>query len=83
MITTSDADGDGPEDVFSLDIQGVSEEDFNHLKEMVESVNQICVGDNSIEAAVYETAKEKLDSSADIQELVDEICKKAAIYLAE
>lgn len=81
-ISVTAADGDG-DNFFSLDIQWVSEERFEELKALVESLNTACISDSMIEKTVYEIGPGALNGNASIEDTVAEIVKKAAIYLAE
>lgn len=78
-IGSSGPDGTG----FSLDIRWAGEEDFQALKGMAESATALCAGDSMIEEVVYEVGQKALNGSASVEEAVEEIVKKAAIYLAE
>ncbi len=73
----------GSENVFSLDIRWVSEEDFARLKKMVQSVEEACMADTAILQAVYEVGPKALNGTASVEDAVAEIVKKAAVYLAE
>lgn len=70
-------------DFFSLDINWASETDFQKLKEMVQSVSRISTGNAVIERVVCEIGPKALKGSSSVEDAVDEIIKKAAIYLAE
>jgi len=78
-IVISDENGD----VFSLETKWAAEEAFDRLIKIVKSLDQACLGDSSVEEIVREVGSEMLDSSARVEDIVEEICKKAAIYLAE
>lgn len=78
-IGTSDPAGAS----FSLDIKWSTEEDFKMLKGMVESASVACAGDAVIEEVVYEVGQKALNGSASVDDVVEEIVKRAAIYLAE
>jgi len=60
-----------------------TEEDFAELKSMVESASAVCAGDAVIEEVVYDIGQKALNGSAGVEDTVEEIVKKAAIYLAE
>lgn len=70
-------------DFFSLDITWADEEDFERLRQMVQSVSRICTGDAAIEQAVLEIGPKALNGKASVEDTVDEIVKKVSIYLAE
>lgn len=78
-IGSSGADGE----MFSLDILWVTDEHFEALKQMAESARAVCTGDEVIEEVVYETGQKALNGSASVESTVEEIVKRAAIYLAE
>lgn len=78
-VSTSGTDGES----FSLTIQWVTEEDFGKLREMVESAEAVCTGDAAIEEVVYDIGQKALNESISVDRAVEEIAKKAAIYLAE
>lgn len=78
-VSTSGTDGES----FSLTIQWVTEEDFGKLREMVESAEAVCTGDAAIEEVVYDIGQRALNESISVDRAVEEIAKKAAIYLAE
>ncbi|MCI8586638.1 MAG: carbohydrate ABC transporter substrate-binding protein [Lachnospiraceae bacterium] len=78
-IGSSGPDGIG----FSLDIKWVGEEDFQKLRGMAESADAVCAGDAVIEEVVYDIGQKALNGSAGVEDTVEEIVKKAAIYLAE
>lgn len=50
---------------------------------MVRSASVICTGDTSIEAVVIELGVKALNGSASVEDTVEEILKKAALYLSE
>ena len=66
-----------------MDINWASETDFQKLKEMVQSVSRISTGNAVIERVVGEIGPKALKGSSSVEDAVDEIIKKAAIYLAE
>jgi len=68
---------------FSLDIKWAPEADFQRLKEMAQSVSRISTGNAVIERVVCEIGPKALNGSSSVEDTVDEIIKKAAIYLAE
>ena len=78
-IIISDDSGDR----FSLEVQWSSAEDFERLRNMVLSASAVCTGDVSIEQTVCELGVKAVNGSAGVEETVDEILKKAAIYLSE
>lgn len=78
-IIISGEDGD----LFSLDIQWVTEQNFERLKEIVKSTVTICTGDQAIEQAVQEIGVNALNGESGVEDVAAEIVKKAAIYLAE
>lgn len=69
--------------VYSLDFRWADEEQFGRLQEMVQSLRTPCIVDRAIEQAVYEIGPKALNGSASVEETVEEITKKAALYLAE
>lgn len=79
-LALSDADGG---DIFSLEVKWAGPEDFQKLKEMVESLTSICSGDSTIESVVRTLGEKALGKDGDVEDAVAEIVKKAAIYLAE
>lgn len=79
-IAISDSNG---ENELILDIQWANAEEFQKLKDMVQSLSDICTGDSVIEQAVYEIGTKALNGSSSVEDTVAEIVKKAAIYLAE
>lgn len=74
--------GDSGE-TFSLDIVWASEEDFQKLKEISIAVDTLCTGDSALEQAVYEVGPDALNGKMSVEDAVGEICRRAAIYLAE
>lgn len=78
-IALSTADGD----IFSLDLKWMGEEDFTYLKKQAESAVSPCIGSGAVVQAVYEIGPKALNGGASVEETVEEIVKKAAIYLAE
>lgn len=68
---------------FSLDIQWADAEDFQNLKQMVQSVSCIATGDTMIGQTVCEIGPKALNGKSSVEDTVAEIVKKAAIYLAE
>lgn len=76
-------DGSSDDDIFSLDISWASEEQFQWLKTIVESLNNACISDSMIEKTVYEIGPKALNGASGVEDTVAEIVKKAAIYLAE
>ncbi len=78
-IAISDAEGN----VFSLDLKWTDEAGFARLEEMIRSASRISAGDAAIEKAVYEIGPNALNGSMSVEEAVEEIMKKSAIYLAE
>lgn len=68
---------------FSLDLRWADTEDFQRLKEMVQSVSCIATGDAVIEQAVCEIGPKALNGKASVEDTVAEIVKTASIYLAE
>lgn len=79
-LAMSDSDGG---DIFSLEVEWVGQEDFQRLKEMVKSLNSICSGDSTIESVVRTLGEKALSEDGNVEDTVEEIVKKAAIYLAE
>lgn len=75
--------GGNSDDIFSLNIQWTSEEQFQKLKTMVESLDNACISDSIIEKTVYEISPKALNGASSVEDAVTEIVKKAAIYLAE
>lgn len=75
--------GGNSDDIFSLNIQWTSEEQFQKLKTMVESLDNACISDSIIEKTVYEIGPKALNGASSVEDAVTEIVKKAAIYLAE
>lgn len=69
--------------MFSLDIEWTDAENFERLKEMMQSVRVISSGDATLEDIVYEVGVKALDGSMSVADAVKEIEKRAAIYLAE
>ena len=74
---------DGADSIFSLEIVWSPEKDFNRLKDMVHSASAVCTGDAMIEKTVCELGVKAVNGSAGVEETVDEIVKKTAIYLSE
>ena len=74
---------DGEGTVFSLDIYWSRKEDFERLQDMVRSASAICTGDASVEAVVCEFGVKAVNGSASVEDTVEEILKKTAIYLSE
>ena len=68
---------------FSLNVVWASPEQFERLKEIVNSLKTAGVSDSVIENNVYETGVKVLNGTMEVKDAVDEIVKKAAIYLAE
>lgn len=73
------ADGE----IFSLEIKDASEEQFERLKSMAQSLENPCISDSIIKKTVLESGAEALNGNVSVEEAVAEIVKKAAIYLAE
>ena len=61
----------------------VSEEDFQKLKEIAIAADTLCTGDSALEQAVYEVGPDALNGKMSVEDAVGEICRRAAIYLAE
>ncbi len=78
-IGTSGPDGES----FHLNIQWITEEDFEELKHMVQSASAVCAGDAVIEEVVYEVGQKAVNGSVSPEDAAAEIVKKVAIYLAE
>ena len=70
-------------DLFTLDVRWSRESDFERLRDMARSASVICTGDPQLEEIVCELGAEALSGSADVEKTVDEIVKKASIYLSE
>lgn len=70
-------------EMFSLEIHWAKPEEFEQLKTIVESLKTACVSEAMIEETVYEAGVKVLDGSTSVESAVEEIVKKAAIYLAE
>ena len=70
-------------DLFMLDVRWSRESDFERLRDMARSASVICTGDPQLEEIVCELGAEALSGSADVEKTVDEIVKKASIYLSE
>ncbi len=79
-IVLADSESDTP---FALEIKWSSEEDFGRLKEMAETASVVCTGDTRIEDVVCDVGVKALHGSVTIEDAVDEIVKRAGIYLAE
>ncbi|MCI8586637.1 MAG: carbohydrate ABC transporter substrate-binding protein [Lachnospiraceae bacterium] len=80
IILVSD---DTKEDIFALEVERSPEEDFERLKVMVQNASAVCMGDPRIEQAVWELGEKAVNGSADVEDTVAEIVRKAAIYLSE
>ncbi len=78
----SASNGEGGE-MFSLNIAWASPEQFEQLKEIAGSLKTACVSDSVIEETVYGMGLKVLDGTMEVEDAVDEIVKKASIYLAE
>ncbi len=78
-IAISSEDGD----MFSLECKWPEKEDFDRLKGMAESLTQASIGDSAVLEAVYETGPKALNGTCTVDAAVEEILRKAAIYLAE
>ena len=70
-------------DLFTLDVLWSRESDFERLRDMVRSASVICTGDVQLEEIVCELGVKVLNGSADVEDTVDEIVKKASIHLSE
>lgn len=68
---------------FMLDIRWADKDEFKKLKSMAQSVSAVSTGNSIIEQAVYEIGPEALNGSCSVEEAVEKIVRKAAIYLAE
>lgn len=79
-LALSTPDGDMS---FDLEMIWPDEEEFGYIRNMASSASRICTGNSVIEQAVYEIGAKALDGSVSVEEAVEEIIKKAAIYLAE
>lgn len=75
--------GGGDGESFSLTILWVTEEHFERLRQIIESADTVCAGDAVIEEVVYDIGQKALNGSVSVDKAVEEIVKKAAIYLAE
>lgn len=73
----------GADSVFSLEIVWSPEKDFNRLWDMARAASAVCTGDAMIEKTVCELGVKAVNGSAGVEETVDEIVKKTAIYLSE
>lgn len=80
MVLVSD---DTREDLFMLEVKRSTEEDFERLKNIVQKASAVCMGDPEIEEVVWELGEQAVNGSADVEDTVDEIVRRAAIYLAE
>ena len=79
-LVMSDSDGG---DIFSLEVDWAGPEDFQRLKEFVESLTKVCSGNSAVEDAVLALGEKALSGDGNVEDTVAEIVKKAAIYLAE
>ncbi len=74
----------GPDgDMFALESKWPNSEDFNRLEAMAKTVDQSCAGEAFIEETVCEVGQRVLSGAISVEDAIEEICKKAAIYLAE
>ena len=79
-IVLADSESD---DVFSLEIKWSPEEDFERLKEMVQTASVVCTGNARIGDVVCDVGEKALNGNMEIKEAVEEIVKRVGIYLAE
>lgn len=75
--------GDGSSGFFSLDIEWVTEERFEGLKEIVRELQNPYISNSVIEQTVREIGAKAVNGSMSAEDAVAEIVKKAALYLAE
>ncbi len=74
---------DGSGERFSLELKWPDEEQFDRLKGIVESLSQPSDNDSVIAKTVREIGTEALNGKLSVEDTVEEIVKKSAIYLAE
>lgn len=75
--------GEDMDDIFSLEVQWSSKEDFAKLQGYVKEIANVCQQDTRIEELICEVGAKVLHGSEEPEEAVTEIVKKASIYLAE
>ncbi|MBD5550536.1 MAG: carbohydrate ABC transporter substrate-binding protein [Lachnospiraceae bacterium] len=68
---------------FMINLIWPGEEEFGKLKEIVSGMSVVGRGDATIEEMTIEVGAEMLDGDMTVQEAVQEIVKRSAIYLAE
>ncbi len=82
IVLVSGLESNGGE-IFSLDVRWSPREDFERLRDMARSVTAVCTGDSYMKQTVCELGVKAVNGSAAVEETVDEILKKAAVYLSE
>lgn len=68
---------------FALEVPWCPEDDFARLERMVRQTSMVSTGDVRSEQLVCELGPKALNGSAGVEDTVDEIVKKASIYLSE
>ena len=75
--------GGGDGESFHLEIQWVTEEHFQRIRDIADAAKTASRSNSVIEQTVLEIGPKALNGSLSVEETVNEIVKKAAIYLAE